>query len=154
MSLALLAGALCARIHMLGISGPSGVALVNFCETLPSMVKLLNDLLRGFARPPGNAPLSTARGHAFHEPAVCWALGRSGSADSISPDGTQQKSVWARVSNNIHRMRRVEAKKMRSGRAPTSHLPDVMVVDLAVRSIITMLYLHACSPLLQHLFFF
>jgi len=42
---------------MLGISGPSGVALLNFCETLPSMVKLLNDLLRGFAKtPPENAP--------------------------------------------------------------------------------------------------
>ena len=134
--------------------GPSGVALMNFCETLPSMLKLLNDLLRGFARPPEDSPPSTARGYAFHEPAVFRALGRSGSADSISPDGTQQKSEWARVSNDIHRMRRVEAKKMRSGRAPTSHLPDVMVVDLAVRSIITMLYLHACSPRLQHPFLF
>ena len=73
---------------------------MNFCETLPSMLKLMNDLLRGFAGPPGNAPASTADGHDFHEPAVCWALGRSGSADSISPDGTQQKSAlsaWAFV---------------------------------------------------------
>ena len=42
---------------MLGISGPSGVALLNFCETLPSMLKLLNDLLRGFARAPETSPL-------------------------------------------------------------------------------------------------
>jgi hypothetical protein len=25
---------------------------MNFCETLPSMLKLMNDLLRGFAGPP------------------------------------------------------------------------------------------------------
>ena len=103
---------------------------------------------------PGNAPPVNGQKARLSRASSLLGARPVCSADSISPDGTQQKSVWARVSNEIHRIRRVEAKKMRSVRASAPHLPDVMVVDLAVRSIITMLYLHACSPLLQHPSFF
>ena len=101
---------------------------MNFCETLPSMLKLMNDLLRRFLRTPKTRLRQPLKG----TPSTSYqSAGRSaGLLGRLHLSGWDPTKIrMGACVEWIHRMRRVEAKKMRSVRAPTSHLPDVMVVD-------------------------
>jgi len=154
MSLVLLSGALSEKTHKLGIPGQVESRWSTFLRDSAVDAEVDERSSQRLSSDPGYAPPVTGDGHDYcHEPAVCWALARSARQTPsirMGPNGIVHKGAWSNQSIACAALKR---REMRSVRAPTSHLPDVMVVDLAVRSIITMVYLHACSPHLQHLFF-